>query len=285
MNVTLRPGKPADAQACGTICYEAFKNISERHGFPPDIPNADVAAHFLGQLLSTPAVYCVVAESNGRVIGSNFLWESDAIAGIGPITIDPKAQDQSIGRRLMENVLERCRERKVAGERLVQAAFHNRSLSLYTKLGFDVREPLAVLQGKPLKLKIPGTHVRPVTERDMAACNELCARIHGHERAGEIAAAVHQGTATLVERPGRVSGYATVVGFFGHSVGETNEDLQALIGAAPEYAGPGFLLPTRNGELFRWCLGHGLRVMQPMTLMSHGLYNEPAGRFLPSILF
>ena len=29
----------------------------------------------------------------------------------------------------------------------------------------------------------------------------------------------------------------------------------------------------------------GLRVVQPMTLMSMGLYNEPKGAFLPSVLY
>jgi hypothetical protein len=68
-------------------------------------------------------------------------------------------------------------------------------------------------------------------------------------------------------------------------VSETNEDLKALIGSAQAFAGPGFLLPIRNAEMFRWCLAKGLRVVQPMTLMSLGLYNEPAGAFLPSVLY
>jgi hypothetical protein len=77
----------------------------------------------------------------------------------------------------------------------------------------------------------------------------------------------------------------TGVGFFGHTVAESNDDLKALIAAAAEFAGPGFLLPTRNSEVFRWCLEQGLRVTQPLTLMSIGLYNEPRAAFLPSILF
>jgi len=89
----------------------------------------------------------------------------------------------------------------------------------------------------------------------------------------------------VVEHNGRVTAYATIVGFFGHAVADSNHGLQALIGAASEFAGPGFLLPTRNTELFRWCLSNGLRVVEPMTLMSVGLYNEPAGAFLPSISF
>ena len=75
------------------------------------------------------------------------------------------------------------------------------------------------------------------------------------------------------------------MGFIGHAVALDNAGLMALIGAAERFNGPGFLLPSRNGEVFRWCLAHGLRVVQPMTLMSLGLYNEPRGAFLPSILY
>ena len=93
------------------------------------------------------------------------------------------------------------------------------------------------------------------------------------------------GTARIVEHGDRITGYATDIGFFSHAVGQTNDALKALIGAAPAFAGPGFLLPTRNAELLRWCLTHGLRVVQPMTLMSRGLYQKPAGAFLPSVLY
>jgi len=132
INVTLRRGRPEDAAVCGPICYQAFKTISEAHNFPPDIPSAEMATGFLSHLLSNPAAYSVVAEVDGRVVGSNFLWEFQPIAGIGPITVDPAAQNGSVGRRLMEDVLARCKTQHFTGVRLVQAAFHNRSLSLYT---------------------------------------------------------------------------------------------------------------------------------------------------------
>lgn len=218
-------------------------------------------------------------------MGSNFLWEDAAIAGIGPLTIAPDVQNDTLGRRLMEDVLARARQKRFAGVRLVQAAFHNRSLALYAKLGFEVREPLANLQGPALRLDIPGYTVRLAHHEDEDACNRLCQNIHGHDRGQELRHAIQQGTATVVEHAGRITGYATLIGFFGHAVGESNEDLKALIGAADTFAGPGLLLPTRNGELFRWCLQHGLRVVQPMTLMSFGLYNQPSGAFLSSILF
>ncbi len=239
----------------------------------------------LTQLFSHSGFYCVVAEADGRIAGSNCLDERNAIAGLGPITIDPKAQNRGIGRKLMDAVLDRARERNFAGVRLVQAAFHNRSLSLYTTLGFDVREPLAVMQGPAIKKTLDGHAVRPAKASDLEACNQVALRVHGHHRGGELADAIQQGTATVVERHGRITGYASSMAFYGHAAAETNPDLQAIIAAADGFGGPGILTPSRNSELFRWCLANGLRVVQPMTLMSLGLYNEPEGAFLPSVLY
>lgn len=284
-NLTVRPGTPADAEICGPIAYEAFKAMAEAHNFVADFPSPDAAVGVLSWLLSHPGFYSVVAEVDGRVVGSNFLDERNVIAGVGPITIDCGVQNRAIGRRLMDEVHSRAAEKKFAGVRLVQAAYHGRSLSLYAKLGYDVREPLACMQGAALGATIAGYSVRAAGDSDLQACNAICRQVHGHDRVGELADAIKHGTATVVEHDGRITGYATIIGFFGHAVGETNRELHALIGAATEFAGPGFLVPMRNTELLRWCLARGLRVVQTMTLMSRGLYNEPRGAFLPSVLY
>ncbi len=283
--VTIRRATAQDAAACGLICYEAFHKINTDHNFPPDVPEPARGVGLLTQLFSHPGFYCVLAEVDGVIVGSNCLDERDAIAGVGPITIDPKVQNRGVGRKLMDAVLDRARERNFAGVRLVQAAFHSRSLSLYTTLGFDVCEPLSVFQGPAIKKTFEGFSVRPARPSDLEACNQVALRVHGHHRGGELADAIRQGTATVVERHSRITGYASTLAFFGHAVAETNPDLQAIIAAADAFGGPGFLLPSRNSELFRWCLANGLRVVEPMTLMSMGLYNEPKGAFLPSILY
>lgn len=285
MSVEIRPGRASDAQTCGAICYKAFHTISTAHNFPPDFPSVEPAIGLVTMALSHPEIYSVVAEIDGRVAGSNFLWEQCDIAGVGPITVDPTEQNHNVGSRLMDAVLDRAKAKGWPGVRLVQAAFHNRSLSLYTKLGFDPREPLSTIQGKPIGKQIPGHTVRKATANDADACNALCKRIHGHDRRGELRDAIAQGSATVVERGGHIVGYATLIGFFGHAVAETNDGLKALIAAAPGFAGSGMLLPTRNAEVLRWCLNEGLRVVQPMTLMSLGKYDEPKGAFMPSILF
>jgi len=283
MNLRLRSFTLEDAEVCGQICYEAFKQIDEAHGFPPAFESPEVAAGLLASRASM-GFYGVVAEVDGRIAGSNFMDERGAIGGIGPISVDLDYQNAAIGRQLMQDVIDRGASQGLAGVRLTQAAYHNRSLSLYAKLGFVVREPLAVMKGQSPAAVPPGYYVRPAVADDIAACAAVCVKVHGHERAAELKSAVERGAAKVVERSGRITGYVTMFGG-GHAVAETNEDMKALISAWGDFAGNGFLVPTRNAELFDWCLNSGLRVVEPMTLMSIGLYNEPAGAFVPSYLY
>lgn len=283
--IELRAPTPDDAEELGRICFEAFRSIAERHNFPPDFPAPEVAAGLLSMLISHPSIYGVVAHKDGQLLGSNFLDERSVIAGVGPITVDPCSQDVGVGRRLMEAVMSRAAEREFPGVRLLQAAYHTRSLSLYAKLGFQVRDLLATMQGDAIGETVPGHSVRVAEEDDIERCNEVCAAAHHYDRAGELRDAVAQGSAHVVERDGAIVGYTTGVAFFGHSVTETNEALEALIGAAPDFGGPGFLLPAHNVDVFNWCTSHGLRVVQLMTLMSHGAYHDPKRPFLPSILY
>jgi len=285
MDVVLRTGTREDAAACGLIDFEAFRSISSQHNFPWDFPSVEVATGVVSGMLANPGFYCVVAEADGKILGSNFLDERNPISGVGPISVDPAVQNQTIGRQLMRAVMSRSEERDFAGCRLVQAAYHNRSLCLYTKLGFETREPLSKMFGSPPRVNFPGYEVRAATEVDLGACNRLCERVHGHHRGGELKDAITQGTAKVVARFGRITGYSTDIAIFGHAVGETNDDLKALIASAPEIGGGGFLVPTRNGELFRWCLDNGLRLVHQLTLMTIGLYNEPASAYLPSVLY
>ena len=284
MPITIRPAETADAAVCGEIAYRAFQTLADHHSFPRPYPSAEVAVGLLSQLLVNPGFYGIVAEQEGRIVGSNFVDERASIAGIGPITVDPEVEARGIGRSLMQAVVGHLADRNVAGIRLVQAAYNNRSLCLYTTMGFQTREPLSVMQGPALEVKFAGYDVRPAAETDIAACNLLCRRVHGFDRAVELRDAIAAQTAKVVEHLGQITGYATGAGSSGHAVAGTNQDLKALIGAAPTFPGPGFLVPTRNHEVFAWCLASGLRLVMQMTQMTIGLYNEPCGAWRPSIL-
>ena len=209
MDLKLRPGTPEDAQTCGRICYEAFSTLAREHNFPKEMSTPEFAVGVLSMLLAHPGLYSVVAEVNGKVVGSNFLDERSTISGVGPVTVDPAVQNHGIGRVLMQDVMRRAAERGTPGTRLLQTAHHHRSLSLYAKLGFQVRDLIAVMQGAPPKGEIPGYQTRRAAPADMQGCTAVCRRVHGHDRAGEVRDALAQGTALVVEHDGRISGYAT----------------------------------------------------------------------------
>ena len=287
----LRPGVIEDANMVGKIIFEAFSGIADKHGFPREFPTADIGISVATSFLSNPGFYSVVVEdmdeNSSKVIGSNFLDErSNLVAGVGPITIDPQSQDKGVGRQLMKNVMERARSKNYPAIRLLQASYHNRSLALYTSLGFDVQEPISTMQGNPISAVIPGRSVRIATESDLESCNAICKAIHGHDRNGELRDSIKQGIAKVVLHGDKITGYTSGLTYFNHSVGFTNDDLKALIASATDnYGGPGILIPTRNAELFRWCLDNKLRLVHQLSLMTVGMYNEPAGSYMPSILF
>jgi predicted N-acetyltransferase YhbS len=284
MEIRLRVGQPDDAEACARIFYEAFSDIGRKHGLELGGPGPEAGIARARRELTSPGFYSIVAECDGRVVGSNFLDERSVISGIGPITVEPAVQNGRIGRQLMEDALAHASNRGAVGVRLMQACINTSSFALYTKLGFVARMTAAAMEGPPINVAVTGTSVRKAVPADLTACNEVCFRVHGHDRSGEVGEAIADGTVVVVERQDRITGYTTKMAGRGHSVGETNDDLRALI-CSREPQDQGFFVPTDNSELLRWCLEHGLRMTRLMTLMTIGLYNEPAGAYIPSILY
>lgn len=284
--MTLREATPADAEACAQIVFDAFGGIHDYHRFERDFPVLEAAAQMMGAWIPHPSVWGVVAEKDGRVVGSNFLDERSPIRGVGPITVDPEGQNAGVGRSLMEAVIERGEG--AAGIRLLQDAFHMRSLCLYESLGFDVKEPVAVTTGKPRSGPVDGIEVRPLAEADIEECGALCERVHGFPRTDELPDALHAMTPFVAVRDGRITAYSTSVSFWpmNHGVAETEDDMRALLlGAAAATGEPlAFLVPLRS-PLFRWALSEGLRLVKPMNVMAMGEYHDPRGSWFPSVLY
>ena len=287
MTIIIRPIANTDTEACGRIIYEAFKRFHDRHQFPRDLQTLEDAVQLTGLFVDHPAIFGVVAQIDGRVVGSNFLDERNLIRGVGPITVAPDVQERGVGRQLMEAVIER--EREPAGIRLVQDAFNMCSLSLYASLEFEVKEPLALVQGKPKGKTPAGVEVRLLRSEDLGECASLCIRVHGFDRANELRDARELFSPVVALREGRITAYASAPFYWklNHGVAETEEDMRALImGAGTVIKEPlAMLVPVRQASFFRWCLRAGLRVLKPMTLMAMGMYQEPNGCYFPSVLY
>ena len=154
----------------------------------------------------------------------------------------------------MEYLLCRSAERDDAGVRLVQTAYNYQSLALYAKLGFAAREPLSVFQGTIAPTRSFYGEVRIATDQDAENCDDLCRLVHGHDRHGELCNWIGAGTTRVVERGGEITGYATGCGYLSHAVGNTDEDIIALLADAETIVGLGVLVPSRNARLMAWCL-------------------------------
>ena len=282
MDARLRPIATADIDACARVMYEAFRSIADPHGFTPPFTSVEGATNVVKMLVDSSAGHGIVAEEDGRVVGAVFVAEGDPIRAIALIGVDPRRQGRGIGRQLMRAALDRVRD--APGVRLIQEAFNAASLSLYASLGFEVKEPLALVKGK---LSVdPTLALRRLTAGDLPACAALYAHVHGVERTADLRDALKAFAPFAAVRDGRVVAYTYRMygGGLAWGVAETEDDMKALLaGIGKTIPEPlSFLVPVRQASFFQWCLGSGLRVEKPMTLMARGWYQEPRGPWFPS---
>jgi GNAT superfamily N-acetyltransferase len=285
MSLELRPPMVDDVPELGRICYEAFKDISDRHHFPPDFESVALPRMFIGLLIQREDVFGVKAIFDGQIAGSNFLMTSDDVGGVGPITIEVSLQGQGIGRALMKAVLDHARDANTQMVRLVQDSFNLTSLSLYASLGFDVRSPLILMQPQPAAR--PDPSVRPMAKDDLPAVEDLSRRIYKVGRRNEVEGSLPMFPAFVRERQGRISGYL-VMGMIGHGVFETEDDALATVSEGARQSPRDFhrvFCPLLEGSLYRKLLASGARAVKPMNLMTIGPYEPPDGVWMPSVLY
>ncbi len=287
MALELVPAKPDHVSELGRIAYEAFKDISDRHHFPPDVTSAAVWRMIIGEHVMREDYYGVTALWDGQPAGSNFLLISDEVGGLGPITVEVPLQGNSIGRVLMKDVVDHARDSGIERVRLLQDSFNMTSLALYASLGFDVKEPCALLQAAPGDTG--DNSIRRVTEGDLPAIDELSARIYRVSRRNEVAALLAGGPFVPFLREsanGRIVGYFTLG--YQHGVAETEDDMVALVRETARQAQDGFdrfLCPLTEGSLYRKLLAAGCRNVKVMNLMALGPYEPPDGIWMPSVLY
>jgi GNAT superfamily N-acetyltransferase len=290
MSFIVRPIEQNDAEICGKIGYEAHKDISSTHGYPCEQPSEEFGIGLVKMLLGNPNSWGVLAERQGRILGSIFLhkFPPSPVAVIGPLTVHPSAQG-GVGRKLMDAATSQARKENYDQIRLVQSPSHVRSFVLYTKCGFVLREPLFLMQVQ-LQRKAGNNagsnNIRLIRDdNDVSMCNELCKSSYGFPREMELRQAKDQGVATMIERDGVITGYAAGIGILCHAVANSNEDLKTLIANTSTILGPGFFVPGRNYEIIKWLIERGFQIGWPANLMSVGPYQQPLTPFLPSLAY
>jgi len=284
MAIELRPAQAADVPELGRICYEAFKALCDRHGFPTDFATVEFGQQVTGMLVAQEDVYSIGAFEGGAAKGSNHIEMWDEVAGVGPISVDVATQGAGIGRMLMENGIAEAARHGHDMVRLCQDAFNMQSLALYASLGFEVKEPLANVVLSNANAVDPA--FRPAVPDDLPAMDELCRSLYRVRRKGEIKALMQLGfPGFVIERSGSIVGYMVGTAI-GHGVAESNADMLALLnGLGATVPDAQAFVPMRNGELYKAVLAAGHRNRKVMNLMAYGPYEEPQAPYCPSVLF
>jgi hypothetical protein len=88
MNLIIRPIEQKDVESCGRIGYRAHKTISSAHGYPSEQPSEEFGIGLIRMLLDNPNSWGVLAERQGKILGSVFLHEfpPSPVAVIGPLS-------------------------------------------------------------------------------------------------------------------------------------------------------------------------------------------------------
>jgi predicted N-acetyltransferase YhbS len=280
---------PDQVEAVGKVVYEAFRDVAIRHGFEPGYESLNFATFVVRSLNWLDGFASFVAIEGGQPLAVNFLDQQNDVAGVGPVAVGVEHQGRGLGRMVMEALLERAEGGGFQSVRLLQAAYNLVSFSLYCRLGFDAKEQIASLRGRPPADERAAGVVRECTPQDLDTLDDLSLEVLGFRRRGDLEMAMPLARPLLVEREGRPVGYVCRFpmpdgAFLGPAAARDEEALKDLIVGAARLV-PGSLrlaLPVSCPSLLRWALQSGFSLMEMGTLMVRGTYEVPAGAYMPS---
>ncbi|MEV7776427.1 thioester reductase domain-containing protein [Kitasatospora sp. NPDC086791] len=294
-----------DLPAMAAICFDAFETLNASLGLTPEWSSVDEVTEMFRDRLAAPGCLALVAvDDSGAVLGSNFLVLGESVAAFGPLSVAPGAQGGGVGRLLMDEVIDAAARHERDSVRAVQVTDNLGAYRLYSSLGFTPSEQLSLVTGyaPPTPANLAGFAVRPMTEEDVPACQELYRSVNGHPRDGEIHMAAKRAFGwsqpyVVVDRSsGAVAGYTTGLSDLGHLTAVSEAAARALYtgagelmrravpdGPAPRLRVPGRLMP----ETLSWALRtRGIRLERLETLVVRGSYAAPRqGVYCPGLSY
>ncbi|MGY3451472.1 GNAT family N-acetyltransferase [Bradyrhizobium sp. USDA 4353] len=185
---------------------------------------------------------CVAVSADARVIGTVLMTPYGRDAGtINMVIVDEAERGQGLGRRLMQRAM------TLAGDRRLQLVATEDGLPLYEKLGFHRSGEIVQHQGHLVQAVAPCEDLRVATAADVAAITVLDAAAFGADRSALIAHLVVVGDLAMLEREGRLAGFAALRRFgrglvIGPVVASGLDDAKALVA---------HFLSGRQGEFIR----------------------------------
>jgi GNAT superfamily N-acetyltransferase len=292
--LVLRRLHSADLPQVGEVLYRSFNEVFARHGYPPPILSATAGESLVVAYHEYDPGSGLLAVQNGRIVGSAFYHRRGDRAGVGPVTVDPEAQGHGIGRRLMERVIDELSG--CSSIRLFQDAFNHASFALYARMGFHVRDVMAVLRAEPgsalpVHDEPQRLKCREMRPGDLEDVSRYDLKATGIDRPLDLEYLRERGPALVLHDGGMIRGYASSFGlggnlFLGPAAADTVSGLNRLVNGAIRKAGARVVTvraPARPGALMTELLNAGFRIRTIGTYMVRGSYEEPSGVSLAAL--
>lgn len=285
MGVQIVPAIQGHVSDLGRIYYESFKELADLRNTPLGFPDSAAAAQDMySSLITQDFARLFVVLSDDRPAGSAWLRLADEVAAIEDVNVSPDFQGRGIGRALTKHLIDYAHVNNFDRIRLTQSTANPIALSLYSSLGFEVRDAFVEMQAAPSTCA--NNSVRPLERADLSAIEVLSRRIYKVSRRKDVEAAMKLGSGVLVlDQGNRLAGYLVFDAVFsGHGVAEAEEDALALIGEAARRSPGGveFNCPLSLSNFLRKALKTGNRAKIIHTIMAIGPYDHPEGVWMPS---
>ena len=274
MPFIVRDAISSDQSATAEVIFGAFNKLDERHDVPPYMRTIEDGSIVASHLYGIPKIRGFVAEENGEIVGIGFLHDiGDVGMGISPLAVAPSAQARGVGQAILDRMIETAGGASI---RLLQDAFNNATLALYSRYGFVVREQITCVTGKPG----PKTSDLTIThDTDSAGTSEaLHHHVMGFNRPSFPTRPI------TAHRGANLAGFIAPGTEYPYAVADNEDTLIALIsGLAVELDAPiTAAIPAVHSQILRWMLDHDARVIRSMNLMVRGSYSRPNGACLNS---
>lgn len=205
----------------------------------------------------------VVAEEDGRLVGSNLAVRWGSVGFFGPLSVDPDLWNRGLGQRLLPPILDTFDEWGLRLAGLFTFPDSTKHVGLYQRFGFLPKHLTVVMARPPAPTDGPLETIGTTPcEADLAACRDVAETVYrGLDLTSTIRHLATQGLGdtVLLRSSGGVDGFA--VCYCGPGGDADTGECFVKFGAVR----PGSDAPARLGRLLdavdRLAVGHGLRTV------------------------
>jgi predicted N-acetyltransferase YhbS len=163
----------------------------------------------------------VIAEIDGRLVGTGVGTANGRVGWVGTIWVDPDHRGAGLGRALTQAVIDRL---EASGCRTLVLVATDQGLPLYERMGFELQTRYRILEapGLDATTDAPDAAVRAFGTADLPAVLDLDRAATGEDREHAVRRFASPGTAKVLEVAGAIRGFVIRAPWGGGATAATN---------------------------------------------------------------